>query len=75
MAIILEYIILGHAHLMIACTSAFGIGAYWFAISIIKNIQRILHSINSKAHAKKIHSNGELMALCSEFIDTHAATS
>lgn len=69
-AVILEYIILGYELFMIACNFALGIGAFWFANAIIKEIQRILHSINSKAKAQKKQSN-ELVVLFSDYIYTH----
>lgn len=53
-----------------ACTLALGIGAFWIAISVTKEIQRILHSINNKSHETEIQTN-EMMDLFSEYIDAH----
>lgn len=45
-------------------------GAFWIAISMTKEIKRILHLVNDKAQAKKNQTN-ELMQLLSEYVDTH----
>lgn len=72
-AIILEYTILDYELYWIACTCALGVGAFLLAISLLKEIQCILHSINNSAKVKK-HQSNELKVLFSEFIQVHAAT-
>lgn len=70
----LEYIILAYEYFIIACTLALGIGAFWFGISVTKEIQRILHSLNEKAQTNGNRNQSiRLKRLLSKFIDTHAA--
>lgn len=71
-AIFFEYILFGFAYYLIACSFTLVIGAHWFAISVTKEIQGILHSIKDKTRAKSNQSN-ELNVLFAEFIDTHGA--
>lgn len=73
LADIIEYIVLCYAYLIIACTLALGIGVFCFAISVTKDIQRILHLVNDTAKANTNQSN-ELKLLLAEFNDVHAAT-
>lgn len=70
-AIILEYIMLGFNLFLISCTLSLGIGFYCFSISLTKEIQCMLHTINDKAQAKKNQSN-DLRALFSDYIDNHS---
>lgn len=68
---VLEYITLGYTYFIVECSLALLIGSYWFAIAIIKEMRRILHSINGMAQAKEVRSH-ELMASFLEFIDAYA---
>lgn len=70
MATFFEYGTAAGAYFMISCTLALGIGAFWFVISVIKDIQHILHLINNEAHAKKQQSN-EMKILFLEYIRAH----
>lgn len=70
MAIVFEYVGGAGAYYMISCTLGLGIGAFWFVISVIKEIQRILHSINVTAQATKKQSN-KMKVLFEEFIYAH----
>lgn len=72
MAFFFEYVILGYDFFVVACTIALGIGAFWFAISATKDIQRILHAFMHKAKTNQIQAN-ELKILLAEFIDSHVA--
>lgn len=58
---------------MIACTVAVAIGLYWFAISMVNDIQCILHAIHDKTQSNDNQSI-ELTALISEVISLHAIT-
>lgn len=69
-AVIVEYIILGYEFHVVASTLAYGIGSFWFGISTIEEIKRILYSINDEAQAN-VHESNELKLLLSEFIDLH----
>lgn len=69
-AVIFEYIVFGYEYFLDACTLALGIGAYWFVIALIKEIQHILQSINEKAQAN-LNQSEVLMVLFTEFIDIH----
>lgn len=71
-AVILEYVFASYEYFVIACTLALGIGAFWVAMSLTKEIKRIVHSINHKTKAKMSQSH-ELMHLFLEFVDAHAA--
>lgn len=71
-AVIIEYFVVGYELIVVACTLALGIGAYWFAKSITKEIQRIRHSINDAAQENQNQSN-ELKLLISEYIHLHAS--
>lgn len=71
-AFVIEYIMLGYEFFIVACSLELGIGANIFAISIIEEIRRILHSMNRKAHLKKNKSN-KLKTLFLEYIHAHAA--
>lgn len=51
-AVIIEYIILSYEFLMNACFLGLLTGTFWVVISVTKDIQCILHSINGKAKAK-----------------------
>lgn len=68
--IIFEYIILGYQLFIVACTLALGVGAFVFATSISKEIQRILHSINYEARRNERQSNG-LEVLFFEYLGAH----
>lgn len=70
LAIIFEYGTAAGAYYMISCTLALGIGAFWFIISVIKDIQHILHLINKEAHAKKQQPK-EMKMLFLEYIRAH----
>lgn len=69
-ACIIEYISIGFTYYIIACTTAFGIGIIFTAISMTKELQRILQLINGKVHSNENQSS-ELSNLFSEFIDIH----
>lgn len=71
-AIISEYVIFGYEYCVIACSLAVGMGAFWFGISVTKEIQHTLNSINHKAHANKMRSK-QLKILFLEFMHAHAA--
>lgn len=71
-AIIIEYVLFGYECVIVACTLSLGIGACDFAISITKEIQRILRAINNEAHADDNRLN-EMKILFSEYIYAHAA--
>lgn len=73
-AVTIEYIILGYEYSIDASSVGLGIGAYLTAISMIKEIQRILHKINNKFQSGKDQSSVELKILFSEFIELHAVT-
>lgn len=70
-AILIEYILFGYECVIVACTLSLGIGAYNFAISIAKEIKRILRSINNVAHADDNRLN-EMEILFSEYIYVNA---
>lgn len=67
--VILEYIICGYEFFIVACTLALGIGAFWLAISVTKEIQRILCLIDEKIHANENQST-DLNILFSGFVET-----
>lgn len=69
-AVIIEYITYAYAYFLIGCTLALGIGAFWFAIGVCKEIQCILQSINDTAQANENQST-ELKRLFAEFIYIH----
>lgn len=69
-AIILEYIILAYEYLLDACTLALGCGAFLFAISISKEIKRILRSISQQTQTKE-NQLRELKTFFAEYISTH----
>lgn len=71
-AVLIEYVIVTYEYIMITCTLSLAIGAFWFIISVTKEIQHILHSINDKAQANEDQSN-EMQRLFAEYIDAHAA--
>lgn len=71
-AVLIEYVIVTYEYIMITCTLGLAIGAFWFIISVTKEIQHILHSINDKAQANEDQSN-EMQILFAEYIDAHAA--
>lgn len=50
---------------------ALGVGAFWLVISAIKDILRVLHLIDKKAHADENQST-ELNTLFSEYTHAHA---
>lgn len=66
----LEYIALAYEFLIIACTLALCIGAFWFVISATKELQHVLHLINDKAHKNRNQST-EVKALLAEYIHAH----
>lgn len=70
--IIIEYVICGYEFFIVAFTLALGIGVFWFGIAVIKELKRIIHSMNNKTKANKSQLN-ELKVLFSEYIHTHAA--
>lgn len=70
--VILQYIIWGYEHFIIACTLSLGIGAFWLTVSITRELQNILHTINNEAQANQKPTN-ELKILFSEYISAHAA--
>lgn len=49
---------------------ALGVGKFWFTISMTKEFQSMLHSINAKAQTTQIQLN-ELKTLFTEFIEAH----
>lgn len=67
-----EFIIVGYEFITIACTLGLGISMFWLTISTIKEIQRILHTMNQRAQANKIHSY-KLWVLFSELINAQVA--
>lgn len=71
-AVALEYLGFGYQYSIIACTLTYGIGIFSITISVTKEIQRILHSVNHKAQAKKVQFI-KLRTLIFEYIDTHGA--
>lgn len=71
-AVVIEYIIIDYELLIVACTLGLGIGMYWFAISVAKEIKRILRSINIEAQTDEIPAI-KVKILFSEYIDTQAA--
>lgn len=66
--IIFEYIIFSYEYLVIASTLALCIGTYCYAIAMIRELKRILYSINAKANDNQ---SKELQTLFSEFNYTH----
>lgn len=70
-AVTLEYILIGYTYFIVACTLALGMGLSSFAVSITKEIQRILHAINKKVQSNEDQTK-KLMDLFSEYIFTHA---
>lgn len=70
--VISEYVIFGYEYCVIACSLALGMGIFWFAISVTKEIQHTLHSINRKTRANKLRPN-QMKILFMEFIHAHAA--
>lgn len=62
---------LGYEFVIVACTLSLGIGGYNFAISISKEIQRILLTINNEAHADS--RLNEIKNILSEYIHVTAA--
>lgn len=67
-----QYIVLGYEYLIIASTLGFLIGIYRFAVSVINEIQHILHAINDEAQTNEYQSR-ELKNIFSEYIHIHAA--
>lgn len=65
-ASVVEYIIYGYEYLILACTLGLGIGGFWLTIRTTKEIQRLLHITNNKAHVNDNQSN-ELKAILSEY--------
>lgn len=70
MAFTLEYIMLGFDFFIVACSLTLGIASYCFAIAIIEELQRMLHSISGKAPTNGKQSN-KLKELFTQFIDAH----
>lgn len=69
-AIFLEYIMLGFNLFIVSCTLALGIGAFWFAISLTKETQCMLHAIDAEAKSRKARSK-DLKTLFSKYINNH----
>lgn len=69
-AIILEYNILSYVFVIVACTLSLGIGVFWLVISMTKNIEQMLRSINAKAQNIENQSN-QLEILFSDYIHAH----
>lgn len=69
---ILEYIIMGYEFLLNASTLGLGIGTFWIAVSVTKELQRKLYSINDKAQSNgtQIQTN-EMKVSFTQFIDAH----
>lgn len=65
-AFVLEYIGIGYCFFIIACVLTLAIGAFWFVVSMISEIKRILRSTDDKAHTNVIH-----LIEFTEFIDNH----
>lgn len=69
-AVIAEYIIVAYEYLIIACTLAFGSGAFWLAISATKEIKRIVHSVNDQIREDE-NRTIEMKIFIAEFIHVH----
>lgn len=63
---------LAYVYFVTSCCLSVGVGAYWFTVSVIKEIRQISHSINKKAHTNKNQLN-EFKILFTEHIQSHAA--
>lgn len=66
-AYIFEYIGFGYEYVIIACMLAFGIASFLLAMSVTKEIRRILLSINDKTQ------KNELRTAFLDFIGAHSA--
>lgn len=69
--IAVEYPIFSLQMFVIACCMALGIGAFWFAISATKDIQRGLHLVNKIAQTCEDRSD-ELLAQFPEYLDAYS---
>lgn len=70
MASIIAYIVIGYDFLVNASTLGLGMGAFWFAVSVTKEIRRRLHLVSCKTQVNEIQGN-ELKILLAESIYTH----
>lgn len=61
---------LGFDFFIVACSLTLGSASYCFAIAIIEELQRMLHSISGKAPTNGKLSN-KLKELFTQFIDAH----
>lgn len=69
-AFLLEYIFVGFASFIAACTLTLGIGGYWFAMAATKEFQHFAPIINDKAKSDEYQSN-EFTTLFTELTDGH----
>lgn len=73
-AAILEYILIGWEYFVIACNVGLFIGMFRIAISVTKETQRILQSINDEANANTTaNQSNKLKILLFEHIHAHTA--
>lgn len=63
---------LGYDYVVVTSTLSLAFGGYWFAMSAIKEFQRLLAEISDKAKVEENASESyELKTLVAEFIDAH----